>query len=423
MLDIRLIREKPDFVRERLATRGGDDEMKIDEVLRVDGQRRKLETSLQQLNADRRRLSKEIGAKRSSGGATAELEARVQEIGEAIVDLNKRTAAAEVEQEGLLLEIANLPHESVPIGKDPSANRLVRSWGEKPRLTEPADHVALGAKLKLFDLERAAKLSGSGFICFTGAGAKLERALINFMLDLHTREHGYFEISPPFLVRRDCMIGTGQLPKFESDMYGLENGELFLAPTAEVPVTNLYRGEILNFVDLPKKFVAYTPCFRREAGAAGRETRGIIRVHQFDKVELVKITTPERSYDELESLTADAERALQLLGLHYRILELCTGDLGFHAAKTYDIEVWSPGQNGYLEVSSCSNFEEFQARRMNLRYKGVDGQNHFCHTLNGSGLALPRLFAALVESCQQADGSIRIPEKLRAYFAGTEIRL
>jgi len=423
MLDIRLIREKPDFVRERLATRGGDDEMKIDEVLRVDGQRRKLETSLQQLNADRRRLSKEIGAKRSSGGATAELEARVREIGEAIVDLNKRTAAAEVEQEGLLLEIANLPHKSVPIGKDPSANRLVRSWGEKPRLTEPADHVALGAKLKLFDLERAAKLSGSGFICFTGAGAKLERALINFMLDLHTREHGYLEISPPFLVRRDCMIGTGQLPKFESDMYGLENGELFLAPTAEVPVTNLYRGEILNFVDLPKKFVAYTPCFRREAGAAGRETRGIIRVHQFDKVELVKITTPERSYDELESLTADAERALQLLGLHYRILELCTGDLGFHAAKTYDIEVWSPGQNGYLEVSSCSNFEEFQARRMNLRYKGVDGKNHFCHTLNGSGLALPRLFAALVESCQQADGSIRIPEKLRPYFAGTEIRL
>jgi seryl-tRNA synthetase len=423
MLDIRLIREKPDFVRERLATRGGGDEMKIDEVLRVDGQRRKLETSLQQLNADRRRLSKEIGAKRTGGGTTAELEARVREIGEAIVDLNKRTAAAEVEQEGLLLEIANLPHESVPIGKDPSANRVVRSWGEKPRLTDLADHVALGAKLKLFDLERAAKLSGSGFICFTGAGAKLERALINFMIDLHVREHGYREISPPFLVRRDCMIGTGQLPKFEPDMYGLENGELFLAPTAEVPVTNFHREEILPIVDFPKKFVAYTPCFRREAGSAGRETRGIIRVHQFDKVELVKMTTAEKSYDELESLVAAAERALQLLGLHYRILELCTGDLGFHAAKTYDIEVWSPGQNGYLEVSSCSNFEEFQARRMTLRYKGVDGKNHFCHTLNGSGLALPRLFAALIESCQQLDGSIRIPEKLQPYFVGTEIRL
>ena len=389
MLDIRLIREKQDFVRERLATRGGGDEMKIDEVLRVDGQRRKLETSLQQLNAARKRLSKEIGAKRISGDAIAEPEARVREIGEAIVDLNKRTAAAEVEQESLLLEIANLPHESVPIGKDPSANRVVHSWGEKPRLTDPADHVALGAKLKLFDLERAAKLSGSGFICFTGAGAKLERALINFMIDLHVREHGYIEISPPFLVRRDCMIGTSQLPIFVSDMYGLEENQFFLAPTAELPVTNLYRGEILNFVDLPKKFVACTPCFRREAGAAGRETRGIIRVHQFDKVELVKITTPERSYDELESLTADAERVLQLLGLHYRVIELCTGDLGFGSAKTYDIEVWSPGQNAYLEVSSCSNFEDFQARRMHLRYKDSEGKNRFCHTLNGSGLALP----------------------------------
>jgi seryl-tRNA synthetase len=396
--------------------------MKIDEALRVDGQRRKLETSLQQLNADRRKLSKEIGAKRSSGGTTTELEARVREIGEAILDLNKRTAAAEAEEEGLLLEIANLPHESVPIGKDPLANRLVRSWGEKPRLTEPADHVALGAKLKLFDLERAAKLSGSGFICFTGAGAKLERALINFMVDLHVREHGYCEMSPPFLVRRDCMIGTSQLPKFETDMYGLEENQLFLAPTAEVPLTNLYRGEIINVVDLPRKLVAYTPCFRREAGAAGRETRGIIRVHQFDKVELVKITTLERSYDELESLTADAERVLQLLGLHYRVVELCTGDLGFGSAKTYDIEVWSPGQNAYLEVSSCSNFEDFQARRMHLRYKDPQGKNRFCHTLNGSGLALPRLFAAFIENYQQSDGSICIPENLQPYFGRSEIR-
>jgi len=315
-----------------------------------------------------------------------------------------------------------LPHGSVPIGKDPSANRVVRSWGEKPRLTAPADHVALGTKLKLFDLERAAKLSGSGFICFTDAGARLERALINFMIELHVREHGYIEISPPFIVRRDCMIGTSQLPKLEADMYGLEENQLFLAPTAEVPLTNLHRDEILSSVDLPKKFVACTPCFRREAGAAGRETRGIIRVHQFDKVELVKITTPERSYDELESLTADAERVLQLFGLHYRVVELCTGDLGFGAAKTYDIEVWSPGQNAYLEVSSCSNFEEFQARRMHLRYKDVEGKNRFCHTLNGSGLALPRLFAALIETGQQADGSIRVPEKLQPYFGGAEIR-
>jgi len=423
MLDIHLIREKPDFVRERLATRGGGDERKINEVIRVDGERRKRETALQHLNAERRRLSKEIGAKRDVSGATADLEARVREIGDEIVDLNKRTSAAEEEQRNLLLEIANLPHGSVPIGKDPSANRVVRSWGEKPRLTDPADHIALGAKLKLFDLERAAKLSGSGFICFTDAGARLERALINFMIELHVREHGYIEISPPFLVRRDCMIGTSQLPKFEADMYGLEENQLFLTPTAEVPITNLYRDEILNIVDLPKKFVAYTPCFRREAGAAGRETRGIIRVHQFDKVELVKITTPEKSYDELESLTADAEGALQLLGLHYRVVELCTGDLGFGSAKTYDLEVWSPGQNAYLEVSSCSNFEDFQARRMHLRYKDSQGKNRFCHTLNGSGLALPRLFAAFIENRQERDGSIRIPEKLQPFFAGTEIRL
>ena len=423
MLDIRLIREKSDFVRERLATRGGGDERKIDEVLRVDAERRKLETVLQQLNAERRRLSKEIGAKRHTGDATAELEARVRKIGEEIVDLNKKTAAADEQQNDLLLQIANLPHERVPIGKDPSANRVVRSWGEKPQLSEPADHIALGLTLKLFDLERAAKLSGSGFICFTGAGAKLERALINFMIDLHTREHGYSEVSPPFLVRRDCMIGTTQLPKFEADMYGLEENQLFLAPTAEVPVTNLHRHEILQTVDLPKKFVAYTPCFRREAGAAGRETRGIIRVHQFDKVELVKIVTPEKSYEELESLTADAERVLQLLGLHYRTVELCTGDLGFGSAKTYDIEVWSPGQNAYLEVSSCSNFEDFQARRMHLRYKDADGNNRFCHTLNGSGLALPRLLAALIESGQRPDGSIRIPEKLQPNFGASEIRL
>lgn len=423
MLDIHLIREKPDFVRERLATRGGGDERKIDEVIRVDGERRKLETALQHLNAERRRLSKEIGAKRAASGATADLEARVREKGDEIVDLNKRTSAGEEEQRNLLLEIANLPHGSVPIGKDPSANRVVRSWGEKPRLTDPADHLALGAKLQLFDLERAAKLSGSGFICFTDAGARLERALINFMIELHVREHGYTEISPPFLVRRDCMIGTSQLPKFEADMYGLEENQLFLAPTAEVPLTNLYRDEILSIVDLPKKFVAYTPCFRREAGAAGRQTRGIIRVHQFDKVELVKITTPERSYDELESLTDDAERALQLLGLHYRVVELCTGDLGFGSAKTYDLEVWSPGQNAYLEVSSCSNFEDFQARRMHLRYKDSQGKNRFCHTLNGSGLALPRLFAAFIENRQERDGSIRIPEKLQPFFAGTEIRL
>src|SRR5438034_4363513 len=316
MLDIRLIREKAEFVRARLATRGGGDEPKIDEVLGADAERRKLETVLQQLNADRNRLSKEIGKKLARGEGAGELQERVRKIGDQIADLNARTAAAEAAQNNLLLETPNLPHESVPVGKDPSANRVVRTWGDKPRLTKPLDHVALGTRLNLLDLDRAAKLSGSGFICFTGAGAKLERALINFMIDLHTREHGYVEISPPFLVRRDCMIGTSQLPKFEADMYGLEENQLFLAPTAEVQLTNLHREEILSAADLPKKFVAYTPCFRREAGAAGRETRGIIRVHQFDKVELVKITTPEKSFEKLESLTANAERVLQLLGLH-----------------------------------------------------------------------------------------------------------
>jgi seryl-tRNA synthetase len=422
VLDIRLIREKPDFVRERLATRGGGDEAKIDEVLLIDAERRKSETELQRLQSERNRLSKEIGAKRSRKEPSEELEAEVRSIGEQIVVLTQRANTFEQEQRDLLLNIANLPHENVPIGKDPGGNRVVRSWGEKPQLPNPADHVALGTRLNLFDLEWAAKLSGSGFICFTGAGAKLERALINFMLNLHTSEHGYVEVSPPFLVRRDCMLGTSQLPKFEVDMYGLEDNQRFLAPTAEVQLTNLHREEILNVDDLPKKFTAYTPCFRREAGAAGRETRGIIRVHQFDKVELVKITTPEKSYEELELLTADAERVLQLLGLHYRVVGLCTGDMGFSAAKTYDIEVWSPGQNAFLEVSSCSNCEDFQARRIQLRFKDRDGKNRLCHTLNGSGLALPRLFAALIETYQQPDGSVRIPEKLQPYFGANEIR-
>src|SRR5438477_11242931 len=423
MLDIRLVREKPDYVRERLAWRGGGDEAKIDEVLRVDAERRKTETELQRLQSERNRLSKEIGAKRSRKEPSDEPEAQVRKIGEQIGDLTQRASAFDEAQRNLLLETPSLPHQSVPIGKDPNANRVVRTWGEKPRLTQSADHVALGTRLNLFDLDRAAKLSGSGFICFTGAGAKLERALINFMIDLHTRDHDYVEISPPFLVRRDCMIGTSQLPKFEADMYGLEENQLFLAPTAEVPVTNFHREEILASADLPKKFVAYTPCFRREAGSAGRETRGIIRVHQFDKVELVKITAPEKSYAELESLTADAERALQRLVLHYRVIELCTGDLGLGSAKTYDIEVWSPGQDALLEVSSCSNFEDFQARRMQLRFKDRDGKNRFCHTLNASGVALPRLFAALIENYQQPDGAVNIPEKLQPYFGAEKIEM
>jgi seryl-tRNA synthetase len=425
MLDIRLIREQPDFVKSRLATRGGDDLAKIDEVLRVDAERREAETELQALQADRNRLSKEIGGKRSRHETTTNLESEVRALGDDIARVDREAGQLHSRQVQLLLEVPNLPHGSVPEGLGGSGNRIVRlSEKERPDLPRGAlDHVRLGQKLRLFDLERAAKLSGSGFVCFTGAGAKLERALIQFMLDLHTREHGYLELSPPCLVRRDCMEGTGQLPKFEEDMYGVpDDEELFLVPTAEVPVTNFYREEIVAIADLPRKLTAYTPCFRREAGSAGRETRGIIRLHQFDKVELVKITTPEKSYDELEKLTTDAERVLQLLELPYRVIELCTGDLGFGSAKTYDIEVWSPGQNAYLEVSSCSNFEDFQARRMNLRFKDAEGGNRFCHTLNGSGLALPRLFSALIETYQQPDGSIRIPEILQPYFGAAQIR-
>ena len=424
MLDIRLIREQPDFVKTRLATRGGSDaETTVDAILACDQHRRFVETQLQQQSADRNRLSKEIGQRRAKGEPTADTEAMVRGIGERIIVLNKEASEADEEQRRLLLNVPNLPHPGAPVGKDAADNPVVRVWGEPPQFPagqEPEDHLQVGARLGLFDLERAAKISGSGFVCFTGMGARLERALIAFLLDLHSTQHGYLEVSPPFIVRRDCMFGTTQLPKFEDDMYGLENNALFLAPTAEVPVTNLHREEILPADALPRKFCAYTPCFRREAGGAGRETRGLIRVHQFDKVELVKITTPETSYAEHESLTADAEKVLQLLGLHYRTVELCTGDVGFGSAKTYDIEVWAPAQKAYLEVSSCSNFEDFQARRMNLKFKdAATGKNRFCHTLNGSGTALPRLYVALLESCQQPDGSLRLPEPLHRYM-GTD---
>ncbi|MFM8884944.1 MAG: serine--tRNA ligase, partial [Chthoniobacterales bacterium] len=318
-------------------------------------------------------------------------------------------------QRDLLLSIPNTPHDEVPRGNDASSNPVLRTWGEPPKIDKAQDHVAIGERLGLFDTERAAKISGSGFICYTGQGARLERALISFLLDLHTRDHGYTEMSPPFLVNRPTMTGTGQLPKFEHDLFGVTESDLFLIPTAEVPVTNFHRDEILSADQLPLKYAAYTPCFRREAGSTGRDTRGLIRMHQFDKVELVKITTPEKSAAELESLTADAERVLQLLGLPYRVIELCGGDLGFSACRTYDIEVWAPGHNGWLEVSSCSNFGDYQARRMALRYKGEDGKNHFCHTLNGSGTALARLYVALLENGQQPDGSVHLPEILQPY--------
>jgi seryl-tRNA synthetase len=423
MLDIRLIRERPDFVRERLATRGAELPQQIDEVLRVDSERRKLETQAQQLNAERNKLSKEIGMLRSRKESSTEQESKVRAIGEEIARLNEAAAATDASQTTLLLNLPNLPHPNAPIGADAGGNPEVRVWGEKPLFSyQPLDHVELGTKLGLFDLGRAAKISGTGFVCFTNLGARLQRGLIQFLLDLHTIEHGYVEISPPHLVRRECMVGTGQLPKFEEDAYGLEEGQFFLIPTAEVPLTNLYRDEILSCAELPKYLVAHTPCFRREAGSAGRDTRGLIRIHQFDKVELVKITVPEDSYQELEKLTANAEKVLQRLGLHYRVIELCTGDLGFSMAKTYDLEVWAPGQGRYLEVSSCSNAEEYQARRMNLKFKDPDGKNRFCHTLNGSGTALARLYVALLETYQQPGGSVLIPEPLRDYIGVEEIR-
>lgn len=421
MLDIRLLREQSENVKTRLATRGSEVNELIDAILSCDTDRRGAETKLQALQADRNRLSKEIGKLRSQGQDSSAIEAQVKAHAAEMQELNQAAGEFETKQRDLLLNLPNLPQENVPVGADASQNPVVRTWGEKPRLEKAQDHVTIGQRLGLFDFEKAAKITGSGFVVYTGKGARLERALINFLLDLHTGEHGYTEINPPFVVRPESLVGTAQLPKFEDQQYRAEGGEVYLVPTAEVPVTNLHREEIVPAANLPVKYAAYTPCFRREAGSAGLGTRGLIRMHQFDKVELVKIVAPENSAAELESLTADAEKVLQLLGLHYQVIELCTGDLGFGSAKTYDIEVWAPGQNGYLEVSSCSNFEDFQARRMNLRFKGEDGKNRFCHTLNGSGTALARLYVALLETGLQPDGSVLLPEALHGYFGGKSI--
>jgi len=423
MLDIRLIREHADQVKARLSARGGDSQLQIDRILECDRDRRAAETQLQTLQSERKRMSKEIGARKSKGEDTAAVEAEVRGMGEQITTLNEESAALDERQRELLLHLPNLPHEGCPIGSDAEANPEVRVWGEKPAFGfSPKSHVELGEALGLFDFERAAKISGSAFVVFTGAGARLERALLNFLLDLHTREHGYTEVSPPVVVRPEALIGTSQLPKFEEQLYRCERDDLYLTPTAEVPVTNLHREEILPLEQLPICYAAYTPCFRREAGSAGLGTRGLIRMHQFDKVELVKITTPETAAAELEILTSHAERVLQILGLHYRTIELCTGDIGFSSTRTYDIEVWAPGQNGYLEVSSCSHFGDFQARRMNLRFKDSEGKNRFCHTLNGSGTALPRLMVALLETYQQQDGTVLLPEVLRPYFGSEHIQ-
>ena len=421
MLDIRLLRENTAEVKAALQLRGGDLSSLVDEVLAADTERRTNETRWQHLQAERKRLSKEIGALRAKKEVSSALEDESKKLGAEMESLQTASAAAEERQRQLLLALPNLPHAAIPRGADASANPVLRTWGEPRPIDQPQDHVALATHLGLLDPERAAKLSGSGFMCYTGAGARLERILINFLLDLHTREHGYTEISPPFLVNRAAMTGTGQLPKFEADLFGVSESDLFLIPTAEVPVTNFHRDEILAADQLPLRYAAYTPCFRREAGSTGRDTRGLVRMHQFDKVELVKITTPENSPAELEALTADAERVLQLLGLPYRVIELCAGDLGFGAGRTYDIEVWAPGHGGWLEVSSCSNFGDYQARRMALRYKGADGKNHFCHTLNGSGTALARLFVAILENGQQPDGTVLLPPILHDRFGADRV--
>ena len=432
MLDIKMIRERADFVRQRLAARGAGDEQQIDEVLKLDEQRRKFLNEVESLKAQRNRVSKEIGALMGQK-KLEEAEAKKKEtrdLGNRIALLDAQAAEAEKAREQIMLRLPNLPHEAVPQGKSAEDNPVVRTHGEKASFGfKPKSHVELCESLKLIDFARAAKISGSGFLLYTNWGARLERGLIQFLLDLHTREHGYTEISPPFMVGPQCLEGVGQFPKFRDQYYGISEGDdasklgkLYLIPTAETPVANIHREEILKQNQLPVYYCAYTPCFRGEAGAAGVGSRGMIRVHQFDKVELIKIVTPEAGYDEHEKMLANAERVLQLLGLHYRVVLLCSGDMGFASAKTYDIEVWAPGQGSYLEVSSVSNCEDFQARRMGLRFKAEAGENRFPHVLNGSGTALARLFVALVETFQQADGSVKIPEKLRPYLGVDSIK-
>jgi len=426
VLDIKLIREKTDFVRARLATRGAGDEAHIDELLKLDEQRRKLLAEVEGLKSARNRVSKEIGAlmaQKKTDAAEAK-KAETKEWGEKIAALDKEAAEIEAARDRLMLSLPNLPHESVVIGKTAADNPEVRVFGAKPHFDfKPKSHVDLCESLKLVDFARAAKISGSGFLLYTNWGARLERALIQFLLDLHITQHGYTEVSPPFAVGPQCLEGVGQFPKFKDQYYGVAEGDdptklgkLYLVPTAETPVANIHREELLKESELPIRYCAYTPCFRGEAGAAGVGTRGMIRVHQFDKVELIKIVKPENGYDELEKMVGNAEKVLQLLGLHYHVILLCTGDMGFGSAKTYDIEVWAPGQGSYLEVSSCSNCEDFQARRMNLRFKTEAGENKFPHILNGSGTALARLFVALIETHQQADGSVLIPAPLQPYL-------
>jgi seryl-tRNA synthetase len=415
MLSLSYIREHPDLVKEgaRKKAMGAP----VDEILKLDAERRDTLTRLEQLKAEQNRRSAAMAKSRDQAAIEA-----MRRLKDQVKTLEQQLAPVDARLNALLLEVPNLPDPSVPEGKDASHNPTIREWGDRKEFPfQPRPHYEIGEKLGIFDFERGVKVATSRFYFLKGAGARLERALVNLMIDLHIREHGYTEVFPPFLVNRAAMTGTGQLPKFEDDAFRIEKRDLFLVPTAEVPVTNMYREEILTASQLPIKHVAWSTNFRAEAGAAGKDTRGYIRLHQFTKVEMVKFVEPERSNEELESLTRDAESVLQLLKLPYRVIVLCTGDMGFGQAKTYDLEAWAPGEKRWLEVSSCSNYNEFQARRANIRYRRKDGKVDFVHTLNGSGLALPRTVVAILENYQQDDGSVRVPEALRIYMGGLDV--
>ena len=420
MLDIKRIRMNPEEVKKGLAKRNG--EYDIDKVVELDEKRRQLLVKVEEMKAKQNQVSKEIPKLKKEGKDVSKVLEEMKELSQKVKEFDAEVKDVEKELNDLLLRLPNIPNPNIAIGASDVDNKEIRRWGE-PRVFEfeAKAHWDIGAELDILDFERASKITGARFTIFKGFGAKLERALINFMLNLHTIEHGYTEIAPPFMVNRDSMTGTGQLPKFEEDAFRLPEKDFFLVPTAEVPVTNIHRDEILDEEKLPVYYTAYTPCFRQEAGSAGRDTRGLIRNHQFDKVELVKLAKPNKSYEELETLTNNAEKVLQLLNIPYRVVELCTGDLGFSAAKTYDIEVWMPSYNRYVEISSCSNFEDFQARRANIKYRNSEtGKVEYVHTLNGSGLAVGRTTAAILENYQQEDGSVIIPEALRHYMGGIE---
>lgn len=420
MLDVKLLRENLDEVKARMATRGGH--IDWDEFVVLDRERRDALANIERLKERKNRLSGDIGKLKKSAGDASSLMREGEEVSEAIRRAEGPLANIEARFDRFMLTLPNLPNPGVKVGRNEMENREMRRWGDPPKFDfPPKNHWDIGEELGILDFTRAAKIAGARFAVYCGAGARLERALINFMLDLHTQEHGYKEMLPPALVNRSALVGTGQLPKFEEDLFHLAPGDYFLIPTAEVPLTNLHREELLEREQLPIKYVAYTPCFRSEAGSYGKDVRGLIRQHQFNKVEMVKFCEPEHSYDELEDMVRNAEEVLKRLKLPYRVVELCTGDMGFAAAKTYDLEVWLPGQNAYREISSCSNCEDFQARRANIRYrKDKKGRPVFVHTLNGSGLAVGRTLVAVLEIYLQKDGSVVVPDALRPYMGGME---